>query len=72
MKTEMHWIEINKTNLPKGEVLSANFNPFSYGYKEKLLGFLYIEKGIVIASNKNEVLENCTHFIDIHKHDPIV
>lgn len=65
----MEWIEINKNNLPNMEILAANFNPKNYGYKEKILGYLSIEKKIIICQNEYEILQNCTHYIDINKYD---
>ena len=65
----MEWITIDINNLPEGEVLAANFKPYSYGYKEKLLGCIYEDTGIAICESSNEVLENCTHYIDIDKFD---
>lgn len=65
----MEWIKINRDKLPDNEVLAANFEPRTFGYTEKLLGSLHIDNGIVCCENSNEILENCTHYIDIHKHD---
>lgn len=66
----MEWIEINTENLPEKEVLAANFKKGEYGYKEKLLGYLHAEShGAITCENECEVLNNCTHYIDIHNHD---
>lgn len=66
----MNWIEITDI-LPTGEVLAGNFKAGTYGYSEKLLGRLYIDGEVICCGNDNEVLENCTHYIDIHKHSPL-
>lgn len=63
------WIEINIDNLPKNEVLAANFKPRTHGYKEKIVGYLYDEGGIVVCESDNEALENCTHYIDLTPFD---
>jgi len=62
----MEWILIDKDNLPEGEVLAANFKKGTYGYSEKLIGYLYED---MICSSDDEQLENCTHYIEINKHD---
>ena len=58
----MEWIKLEI------EVLAANFKKSSYGYKEKNMGYLYKE-GLMICCDGDELLENCTHYIDINKHD---
>lgn len=69
----MKWILIDVNNLPDGEVLAANFNKGKHGYKEKLIGYLYIKNsfsGLIIqCEDDHQVLEHCTHYIDIHKFD---
>jgi hypothetical protein len=66
----MEWIEINKDELPSREVLAANFKPETYGYKEKLVGYIGLdENGILCCESDRELLENVTHFIDISKFD---
>ncbi len=69
----MEWILIDKENLPEGEVLAANFKKGSYGYKEKLLGYLHLEDSshgkTIRCENSFEELDDCTHYIDIHKFD---
>ena len=65
----MEWIKINKTNLPKGTVLAANFKSGTYGYSEKLIGYLLLESDIVYCEDDNTRLENCTHYIDIDSYD---
>jgi len=66
---KMNWIEINKKALPQGEVLAANFKAGSYGYKEKLIGYLSHSRDSFECESNTELLENCTHYIDINKHD---
>ena len=68
----MKWILIDKNKLPHQEVLAANFKPKTYGYKEKIIGYFqsYDETNDVIScENSNEVLDNCTHYIDIDSFD---
>lgn len=68
---EMRWVEIDPNNLPENEVLAANFKKGTFGCKEKLIGFIGINKRsneIICASDESE-LENVTHYIDIHKFD---
>jgi hypothetical protein len=65
----MEWIKIDKNNLPVDEILTANFMPFTYGYKEKILGRCYIEDDTIICENEHEQLNNCTHYIPIHTFD---
>lgn len=67
----MEWIQIDKNNLPEGEVLAANFKPKTYGYKEKLLGYLSHDEqnDSTTCESNNEVLENCTHYIPINDFD---
>ena len=66
----MEWIEIKENDLPEKEVLCANFKQKTGGFREKLIGYVskYID-GKINCSNDNEVLENVTHYIDIHKFD---
>ena len=65
----MKWIEINPEKLPEIEVLGANFKPGTYGYKEKLIGWLGKNAEGIYCDDEYQILENCTHYIDIHKFD---
>ena len=65
----MFWIKLNIKNLPKNKVLASNFRKKSYGYKEKLIGYLVIENDSIVCESDSEVLSNCTHFVDISKYD---
>ena len=65
----MEWQKINKNRIPNSEVLSANFQPGTYGYREKLIGYLSIKDDCIICENENESLENCSHYIDLQKFD---
>lgn len=67
----MEWIKIDKDNLPENEVLAGNFGAGTYGYKEKIVGYLSYDKeyDCIICSATGEELGNCTHYIDIHEHD---
>lgn len=64
----MKWLKIDFNNLPEGEVLAANFNKDTYGYREKIIGYLVADD---ICENDYEILENCTHYIDLKKYDLI-
>jgi hypothetical protein len=63
------WKELDKNNLPEKEVLAANFKARTYGYKEKLLGYLSKDLGEITCESDNEVLNGCTHYIAIHDFD---
>jgi hypothetical protein len=65
----MEWIELDKNNLPKVEVLAANFVPKTFGYKEKTIGFLSLKHDDVECENMYEILGGCSHYIDINKFD---
>lgn len=67
----MEWIKIDKDNLPEKKVLAANLKSGTYGYKEKLLGYLRYDEveEFISCESSNEVLDNCTHYIDINNHD---
>ena len=67
----MEWKLIDKNNLPKGEVLAGNFESGEYGYKEKLIGTLYVNgAGNVMCESDETLLGNCTHYVDINNYDP--
>lgn len=71
MTPDIEWLLIDSDNLPKGEVLAGNFKEKTFGYREVLLGGLYKgAQGFVRCENANEILENCTHYIDIHNNYP--
>lgn len=67
----MEWLPIDINNLPKGEVLAANFKSRSYGFREKLVGHLHINEvlDVVTCTAEDTILYDCTHYIDIHKFD---
>ena len=66
----MEWIKIDKENVYEdGEVLAANFQAGTYGYKEKVIGYLIIEDGEICCENEYERLENATHYINLNEHD---
>ena len=48
----MKWIKIDKNNLPDKTVLCANFKPYTYGYEEKIIGFIGIENNIIKCENE--------------------
>jgi hypothetical protein len=67
----MEWKQIDKNNLPKGEVLAGNFNPGTEGYKSKLIGYLYLNgAGNVSCDADDTLLGNCSHYVDINNYDP--
>ena len=67
----MEWKVIDKNNLPKGEVLAGNFEPGTEGYKEKLIGYLFITgAGHVSCGDDVMLLTKCTHYVDINNYDP--
>jgi len=65
----MEWIEIDKNSLPENEVLAANFKKGSFGYKDKWIGYLRLEGAMVVCDFNDDILEDCTHYIDIDQHD---
>jgi hypothetical protein len=65
----MEWIEIDESNLPTREVLAANFKPRTFGYKEKLVGYLTQENGVITCNFEGILLDNCTHYIDLSQFD---
>ena len=71
-KNKMQWIKIDKDNLPKNDVLAGNFEKGTCSFGEKLIGWLGVDDNNVICCESNsEVLYDCTHYIDIHKFNPI-
>lgn len=69
----MEWIEIDKNSLPDDEVLAANFQKRTQGYKEKLIGYLHKENNsfgeVVQCEDEHQVLTHFTHYIPIHEFD---
>ena len=65
----MEWKKIDANNLPDFEVMAANFEPGTYGYKEKIIGYLGVSGGVIQCEREGEILSNCTHFIDINQYD---
>jgi len=65
----MKWLKIDKDDLPGKKVLAANFTPRTYGYKEKIMGYLSLDTGDIVCENESEVLGGCTHYIDLDKFD---
>ena len=63
----MEWTKLNIEDLPENEVLAGNFKKGTYGYKEKLIGYLSDNIDYITCENENELLNNCTHYIDINK-----
>lgn len=74
---ELKWTKIDSNNLPKGNVLAANFNINDHWhFNHKLVGSLFLGGGypgdthtphlqVVCVSNGDTVLRNVTHYIDI-------
>ena len=70
----MEWIKIDKENLYEdGEVLAANFTKKTYGYGEKIIGYLHVgdDTGEVCCENEYELLNGATHYININEHDVV-
>lgn len=66
------WISV-KDKVPDEEVLAANFEPGTYGYKEYIIGYVSEVKctepdwhnGKCYAENDNEILDNVTHWMPL-------
>jgi len=57
----LSWQPIDPNNLPNGEVLATDGAEIAIGYLQRFIN------DSAIIENKNEVLYNCTHYIDINK-----
>ena len=67
----MEWKLIDKNNLPKGEVLAANFNSGTFGHKDKLIGTLYVNgAGNVTCDADDTIFNDCTHYADVNNNNP--
>lgn len=66
--TVQNWISV-KDELPKSEVLAANFAPGTHGYKECIIGFVSgercTESGGCVAENDYEILNDVTHWMPL-------
>ena len=62
----MEWLPIDRENIPDGEVLVANFNKGSYGYKEKIIGYV---NDAFCCENLHQSLDGCTHYIRLSDYD---
>ena len=63
----MHWIKVTKENLPGKEVLALNYMKNTYGFKEKLLGYIYVDDESTsgfACEDEGQILQSVTHFID--------
>lgn len=60
----MKWIEIDKDNLPEGEVLAANFHKGNFAYGKYLLGYLEKDEKDIWCECQCEILQDPTHYID--------
>lgn len=65
----INWNELDQLSLPKGIVLAANFQPKTYGYSEKIIGYIYEEGGVIKCENEYELLEGCTHYVKVNDFD---
>ena len=65
----MQWKPIIENNLPDECVLAANFKPYTYGYQEKLVSYLGRNEEGIYCDSEYEILENCTHYIELDKYD---
>ena len=63
----MKWIKLDITNLPEGEILAANFKKGSKEHNRKIVGFLHKRNDYIICENGRNLVEHCTHYIDINK-----
>lgn len=70
----MKWIPIDPNDIPEGEVLAANFDPNTYGYKEKIIGKISTAMGTsgkdrLLVENDHETLYHVTHYIIMDQYD---
>ncbi len=67
----MCWMKLDEDCIPEVQVLAANFKEGTYGYKEKLVGYLYYsdDEECVVCSCDDVELLNVTHYINIDKYD---
>ena len=66
--TKMEWIKLDYGTMPTKEVLAGNFAKGTYGYKEKVMGYVNFD-GQTFSCEGAELLENCTHYVDLSKFD---
>ena len=70
----MNWVEIDKENLPKGEVLACCIS--DNGELAACVGILFVNKKEEARIDCEGVdsywyyLENCTHYLDFHSVKP--
>jgi len=67
----MEWIKIKKGEILEGKLLVANFKPHTYGYREKIIGYLREENEGFVCENEHEILNGATHYINIKQFDII-
>ena len=67
---KMKWIQFDKSNLPKGEILAGNFEKGTFGYGEKLIGYIHTYSNIIHCVSESSSVKNVTHYIDIHQFEP--
>ena len=59
----MEWKKLELGMLPEGEVLAANFNSGTYGYKELLIGYVSADGYSVVCENESIQLGDCSHYL---------
>lgn len=69
---EINWKKIDPKKLPNKEVIAANFEKGTHGFKEKLIGYLSKDHGQVICESENEILQNCTHYCELDRDDNFI
>lgn len=67
-----NWIELDINNLPNEEVLIAAFSDYSEFYGAKIVGYVEVQKGIIVgfSSYNVDTLRHCTHYCSIPKELP--
>ncbi len=69
MQKQNIWKEVTKTDFPDGNVLAACFDETSHNYGCKKIGEIRKNGNSIICYDGEYVLTDCTHYIDIDKHD---
>jgi len=62
---KMIWKKIDPENLPKGEVVAANFKEANYWYLKKLLGKIYVDTYGAYCKSDTEVSVYVTHYHEL-------
>lgn len=67
----MKWVKLTENNIPSHEVLCGNFNKGTFGYKEKLIGYVIFDGEEFYCDNDTDSLGDVSHYIDIHDFEPV-